>query len=179
LLKNKLGSIGKGLCNVELKVMDETGLEIKPGEIGEIIARGPNIMKGYWMDPDATEEVLKGGWLYTGDNATVDEEGYIYIKGRKTDMIKHMGHRISPVEIENVINSCSFVKESAVVECAVDGAQVIKAFIVLEKECSIEVIRKFVNSKVPIYMRPHVFEVIDQLPRTESGKIKRSAVRST
>lgn len=179
LLKDKLGSIGKGLCNVELKVVDETGWEIKPGDIGEIIARGPNIMKGYWMDPDATEEVIKGGWLYTGDNATVDEEGYIYIKGRKTDMIKHMGHRISPVEIENVINSCHFVKESAVVECAVDGAQVIKAFIVLEKECSIEVIRKFVNSKVPIYMRPHVFEVIDQLPRTESGKIKRSAVRST
>lgn len=177
LLPGKLGSIGKGLCNVELKVVDEAGRNIKPGELGEIIAHGPNIMKGYWEEPVATEEVLKEGWLYTGDIATVDEDGYIYIKGRKTDMIKHMGHRISPVEIENVINSCSYVKESAVIESILDGVPVIKAFIILEKEYEIEEIKKIVYSKLPIYMRPHVFEVTDHLPRTDSGKIKRSTLR--
>jgi acyl-coenzyme A synthetase/AMP-(fatty) acid ligase len=174
-----LGSIGKGLCNVELKVVDEAGSDIKPGGLGEIIAHGPNIMKGYWGDPAATEEVLRDGWLHTGDNATVDEDGYIYIKGRNTDMIKHMGHRISPVEIENVINSCSYIKESAVIESILDGAPVIKAFIVMEKECSMEEIKKIVCSKLPLYMRPYVFEITDQLPRTDSGKIRRSTLRRT
>ena len=177
LLHSKLGSIGKGLCNVELRVVDEAGSDIKPGELGEIIAHGPNIMKGYWEDPTATEEVLRDGWLYTGDNATVDEDRFIYIKGRKTDMIKFMGHRISPVEIENVINSCSYIKESAVIESTLDGVPVIKAFIVMEKECSMEEIKKFVYSKLPIYMRPHVFDIADQLPRTDSGKIRRGILR--
>ena len=177
LLPGKTDSIGKGLSNVELKVVDESGVDIKPGEVGEIIARGPNIMKCYWEDSEATEEVLKGGWLYTGDNATVDEDGYIYIKGRKTDMLKHMGHRISPAEIENVINSSSYIKESAVIESTLDAVPVIKAFIVLEKERSMDEIKKYVYSKLPVYMRPQVFEIIRQLPRTDTGKIRRSALR--
>lgn len=176
-LKDKLGSIGKGLSNVILKVVNEWGCLVKPGEIGEVAAYGPNIMKGYWGDPQATEEVLKDGWLYTGDYATVDEDGFIYIKGRKTDMIKYMGHRISPVEIESIINGFEYVKESAVVEGEVDGMHVIKAFIVYEKECAMEEIRRFVHSKLPAYMRPHVFVAIEQLPRTESGKLKRSGLR--
>ena len=178
LLHEKTGSVGKGLCNVMLKVVDESGNAVKPGEVGEIIAYGPNIMKGYWEDPAATEEVLRDDWLYTGDYATVDEDGYIYIKGRRSDIIKFMGHRISPVEIENVINSCSHVKESAVVEGTLDMMPVIKAFIVLEKECALEEIRKYVNTKLPMYMRPQIFEVVEQLPRTDSGKIRRSVLRS-
>lgn len=177
LLPEKIGSIGKGLSNVELKVVDETGMDIRPGEIGEIIARGPNIMKCYWEDPEATKEVLKGGWLYTGDKATVDEEGYIYVKGRKTDMIKYMGHRISPLEIENVINSFSYVKESAVVESTKDDVPIIKAFVVMEKDCPSEDIRRYVYSKLPVFMRPQVFEIVARLPRTDTGKIMRSALR--
>lgn len=177
LLPAKIGSIGKGLCNVELKVVDESGIDIRPGEIGEIIARGPSIMKYYWEDPEATKEVLEDGWLHTGDNAAVDEDGYIYIKGRKTDMLKHMGHRIGPVEIESVINSFSNIKESAVIESTLDAVPVIKAFIVLERECSVEEIKKYVYSKLPVYMRPQVFEIVGQLPRTDTGKIRRSALR--
>ena len=177
LLQSKLGSIGKGLCNVELKVVNGEGEEIMPGELGEIIARGPNIMKGYWNDPAATEEVIKRGWLHTGDAATVDEDGYIFIKGRRTDMIKHMGHRISPLEIEYVINNCSYIKESAVVESILDGMTVIRAYIVLDKACPLEEIQRFVYPRLPVYMRPQVFEVIDQLPRTETGKIKRSGLK--
>jgi len=88
-----------------------------------------------------------------------------------------MGHRISPAEIENVINSCSYIKESAVVESSLNGISVIKAFIVLEKECPVEEIKKFVYSKLPVYMRPVDFIVIDKLPRTDSGKIMRSTLR--
>ena len=176
-LRDKLGSIGKGLGNVILKVVNESGCLVKPGETGEVTAFGPNIMKGYWDDPQATAEVLKDGWLYTGDYATVDEDGFIYIRGRKTDMIKHMGHRISPVEIENVINGFENVKESAVVEDTVDGVPVIKAYFVNEKECTLEEIKRYVCSRLPAYMRPHVFEAIGQLPRTESGKLKRSDLR--
>ncbi len=177
MLQSKLGSIGKGLSNVELKVVNGEGVEIMPGELGEIIARGPNIMKGYWDDPAATEDVIRRGWLYTGDVATVDEDGYIFIKGRRTDMIKHMGHRISPLEIENVINNCSYIKESAVVESILDGVTVIKAYITLNKTCTIEEIQRIVYPGLPLYMRPQVFEVIDQLPRTETGKIRRSGLR--
>lgn len=177
LLTEKLGSIGKGLSNVELKVVDESGMDIGSGEIGEIIARGPNIMKCYWEDPEATREVLKDGWLYTGDKATVDAEGYIYVKGRKTDMIKHMGHRISPLEIESIINSFSYVKESAVVESTKDDVPIIKAFVVLDKDCPSEEIRRYVYSKLPVFMRPQIFEIVVRLPRTDTGKIMRSALR--
>jgi long-chain acyl-CoA synthetase len=178
LLPGKIGSIGRGLCNVRLEVVNESGNIISPGEIGEIIAQGPNVMKGYWNDPRSTEEVLSNGWLHTGDNATIDDDGYIYIKGRKTDIIKYMGHRISPVEIENVINTCELVKESAVVESILDTAVVIKAFIVPEKNCTLEEVKKYISPRLPVYMRPQVLEVIGRLPRTDSGKIKRSVLRS-
>lgn len=177
LIIEKKGSIGKGLCNVELKVVDEGGKTVKPGEMGEIIAQGPNIMNGYWKDPDSTREVLRNGWLHTGDYATVDNEGYIYITGRKSDIIKHMGHRISPVEIENVINSCEYIKESAVVEGTLEALHVIKAFVVLDGEHPLDQVRKYVHSKLPLYMRPKIFEAVTELPRTESGKIRRSALR--
>jgi acyl-coenzyme A synthetase/AMP-(fatty) acid ligase len=177
MLASKLGSIGKGLRNVELKVVNDQGIAVRPGEQGEIIARGPNVMKGYWRDLQATEDVLRDGWLFTGDTATVDEDGYIYIKGRKSDIIKHMGHRISPAEIEQVINSCGYIKECAVVECVVDRIPVIKAFIVPNKECRIDDVKRVTYAQLPVYMRPHVYRVIDQLPKTESGKIQRSVLR--
>jgi acyl-coenzyme A synthetase/AMP-(fatty) acid ligase len=177
LLPAKIGSVGKGLCNTELRVINESGADVRPGEIGEIIARGPSIMKCYWDDPDATDEVLRDGWLYTGDNASVDEDGFIYIKGRKTDMIKCMGHRISPAEIENVINGIDSVKECAVVESALGSLGVIKAFIVTEKEYSLDEIKKYVCSKLPSFMCPQVFEIVSTLPKTDTGKIRRSALR--
>lgn len=178
MLPGKAGSVGKGLSNVKLRIVDGSGADIGPGEVGEIIAGGPNVMKCYWDDPIATHEVLRGGWLYTGDNATVDEDGYIYIKGRKTDMLKHMGHRISPVEIESVLNSYGGIKESAVIESKLAAVPVIKAFIVIDRECSTEEIRKFAYTKLPAYMRPQIFEIVSQLPRTDTGKIMRNSLRS-
>jgi len=117
-LKEKLGSIGKGIPGVELKVVNGQGNPVKPGEDGEIIAKGENIMTGYYKDESITKQTIKNGWLHTGDIATVDEDGYIYIQSRQKEIIKVRGIRISPKEIEEVIVTypgvidCSIVAES-------------------------------------------------------------------
>lgn len=179
LLHIKKGSIGKGLINVKLKVVNKAGDEVEPGEIGEILARGPSIMRGYWEDSAATEQVIRDGWLHTGDNATVDEDGYIYIRGRMTDMIKFMGHRISPLEVENVINSSPFVKESAVVESVQNGIPCIKAVLILQEGKSLtDAVKQSINMALPSYMRPQIYESVNVLPRTDNGKIKRSELRN-
>jgi long-chain acyl-CoA synthetase len=178
LLHVKKGSVGKGLINVELKVVNEEGQKVKPGEVGEILARGPSIMKGYWADSDATNKVIRDGWLHTGDIATVDQDGYIYIRGRMNDMIKFMGHRISPLEIENVINSCPFIKESAVIESRQNGISCIKAVLILEEgKCLTDAVKQSINMALPTYMRPQIYEVAKALPRTDNGKIKRGELR--
>ena len=113
-LKDKLGSIGKGIPGVELKVVNENGDPVKPGEDGEIIARGDNIMKGYYKDEETTKKTIRNGWLHTGDIATVDKDGYIYIRSRKKEIIKVRGIRISPKEIEEVI-----VAYPGVIDCTI------------------------------------------------------------
>jgi acyl-CoA synthetase (AMP-forming)/AMP-acid ligase II len=113
-LKRKIGSIGKGIPGVTLKVVNEDGNMIKPGETGEIIAQGENIMPGYYKDDEATSQALKDGWLHTGDMATIDSEGYIFIQSRKKEIIKVRGIRISPKEIEEVI-----VAYPGVIDCTI------------------------------------------------------------
>lgn len=113
-LKDKLSSIGKGIPGVELKVVNEMGNQVKPGEDGEIIAKGDNIMIGYYKDEATTKQTIKNGWLHTGDIATVDEDGYIYIQSRQKEIIKVRGIRISPKEIEEVI-----VTFPGVIDCTI------------------------------------------------------------
>jgi long-chain acyl-CoA synthetase len=115
-LKRKLGSIGKGIPGVILNVVNDNGEIVKPGETGEIVAKGGNIMPGYFMDEEATNHALKDGWLHTGDIATVDEEGYIFIQSRKKEIIKVRGIRISPKEIEEVI-----VTYPGVIDCTIQA----------------------------------------------------------
>ncbi len=118
LVRSKLGSLGKGIPGVELKVVDEQGLPVKHSETGEIIARGDNIMAGYFKDTETTADTLRNGWLYTGDMATVDDEGYIFMQSRAKEIIKVRGVRISPKEIESVI-----VDYPGVIDCTITAEQ--------------------------------------------------------
>lgn len=180
LIFKKAGSIGKGIPGVTLKVVTDDGMEAPPGEIGEIIAFGENIMMGYWNNETDTQSVVRDGWLYTGDLAATDEDGYIYVKGRKDDIIKYLGHRISPVEIEAAINSCEQVLESAVIGIEINDEMQIKAFVVLRNsQASLQEIHAHVRKFLPAFKRPHLIEFVNELPRAATGKIKRSELRKT
>lgn len=178
MIFEKAGSIGKGMPGVTLRVVNDEGRNVVPNEIGEIIAYGDNIMKGYWNNEEDTNAVIREGWLYTGDLATVDEDGYIYIKGRKDDIIKYLGHRISPVEIEAVINACEYVLESAVVSVESNKGKQIKAYIVPKDNVfDMNEINAHIKKLLPPFKRPQIIEFINELPRTINGKIKRNELR--
>jgi long-chain acyl-CoA synthetase len=174
-LQDKLGSIGKGIPGVELKVVNQSGIPIKPGEIGEIIASGENIMHGYLNDPDLTAETIRSGWLYTGDLATVDEEGFIFIKARQKEIIKVGGKRISPKEIEEVI-----VSIPEVIDCTIFSVEdqllgeAIKAKITIDKanqeKVTAEYIKHHCTEKLSPYKIPQIIEVIDSINMSSTGK---------
>jgi acyl-CoA synthetase (AMP-forming)/AMP-acid ligase II len=177
LIFKKPNCIGQAIPGVTLRVISD-GRDVSPGEIGEVIARGANIMQGYWHDVEETKKVLKDEWLHTGDLATVDEEGYIYIKGREKDMIKISGHRISPLEIEAAINSYQEVMESAVIEAEEAHVAIIKAYIVPKSGGIIQdLLDEHLRKILPPLKIPREIEITDKIPRTSSGKIQRSILR--
>jgi len=173
----KKGSIGKGIPGVELRVVDENGKKVKTGETGEIIARGSNIMLGYYNNEDNIENIFKDDWLFTGDMGTIDNDGYIYLISRKKEIIKVGGKRVSPKEIEAVI-----LQVPEVIDCIVLGiedeltGEAIKAKIVIKKsedETSIlEIIKRKCNAKLAIYKIPKVFEFSTHFSINQTGKIK-------
>ncbi|MDL1957966.1 MAG: acyl--CoA ligase [Deltaproteobacteria bacterium] len=178
---DKLDSIGKAIPGVELRVVDEKGHQVSPGQIGEIIARGENIMQGYWGQPEETAKVLRNGWLYTGDLARVDEEGLIYIESRKSDIIKSGAHRISPKEIEEVMAAWPGVHEVAVTGCPdpILG-EAIWAFVVPEGNQILEhkAIIRHCHNNLASFKVPHELVELTELPKTTSGKIKKTFLRN-
>ncbi len=180
LLFEKEGSVGKAIPGVELRVVKKNGDEVAPGETGEIVARGGNIMLGYWGQPEETAKVLKDGWLYTGDLATVDEEGFIYIKSRKSELIKSGAHRISPKEIEEVISEFDNVAEVAVVGLPdrILGER-IAAFVVSQNGHRINEkgLLRHCRKNLASFKVPHRIILVDALPKTSSGKIKKFLLR--
>jgi acyl-CoA synthetase (AMP-forming)/AMP-acid ligase II len=177
-LDRKPGSIGRGIPGVKLRVIYEDGRPADPGEVGEIVARGDNIMAGYWENPEATSEVLRDGWLHTGDLARVDEEGYIYIVGRKSSMIKSGAYRLNPQEIEETI-----LEIDGVAEVAVAGipdpilGEAAAAFIVPSGSANGELderIWEHCRRCLPRHKMIHALKIVDSLPKTSSGKIKRA-----
>jgi len=179
-LEAKLGSIGKAIPNVELRVLNRKGEEVKVGEVGEIVARGANIMKGYWNSPEETRNVLDGDGLHTGDLARVDEDGFLYIVGREKDMIKSGSHRVSAKEIEDLL-----LEEPSVLECAVIGVEdemmgeVIKAFVVPvnRKQVQEDDLVRFCKKRLPPYKVPRVVEITRALPKNEAGKIMKGLLK--
>ena len=181
-LRTRPGSIGKPVPGVEIKVVQEHGRMAPAGEEGEIVARGKNIMAGYWNDPEETSKVLKDGWLYTGDLGTMDQEGYLTIVGRRSDMIKRGAHRISPKEIEEVIHEMDPVHEASVVGVydAILG-ETIRAVVVLKDGgvLDAQAVQRHCQAKLAHFKIPEEVLFVDALPRTTSGKIMRAALKDS
>jgi long-chain acyl-CoA synthetase len=182
LLKTKLGSVGQGIPGVGLEVINSTGLKVKPGEIGEIIASGDNISPGYLNDPDASAEKFLNGALHTGDLATVDEDGFIYIVDRKSDFIKSFGHRVSSQEVEAIILQINDVVNAAAIGEPDDiQGEAIIVYITLRKGARLT--EKDVKSHCRQRMAPHMVPkhvvILDHLPMNAHGKIIKSALRES
>jgi long-chain acyl-CoA synthetase len=180
-LPPKYGSIGKCLlkCNT-IKVFDEKGQELPRGQQGEIVIKGPTLMKGYWNLPEETAKAIKGGWLHTGDLGYVDEDGYFYITGRKKDIIIRGGENVSPVEVEEVL-----LRHPSVAEAGVIGipdpiyGEEIKAFVVMKpgKHVSEEELITFCKDYLPTFKSPKKVQFMGSLPKNILGKILRVELR--
>lgn len=179
-LFRKAGSVGKAIPGVTLRVVDAEGRPVNVGEVGEIVASGDNIMAGYWGAPELTAGVLKHGSLWTGDLARVDEDGYLYIVGRKSDMIKSGAHRISPREIEDVLLEYPAVHEAAVVGVRDEVlGESIKACVVVKDgvPCVHQELLAHCHQHLPSYKVPHQVEFLIELPRTANGKVRVADLR--
>ncbi|MEB3102614.1 fatty acid--CoA ligase family protein [Ferviditalea candida] len=175
----KPGSIGKSILNVDNKVVNELGEELPPGEIGELIVRGPNVMKGYYNMPGNTAAAIRNGWLHTGDLAKMDEEGYFYIVDRKKDLIIVGGYNVYPREIEEVLYNHPGVIEAAVVGIPdSDYGEAVACFIVAKNQALTEAgIKSYCGAHLAKYKLPKIIHFIDELPKNSSGKILRRALR--
>ena len=172
----KKGSIGMPFPSVDAKVVDEEGKELPPGEVGELAVKGPNVMKGYWNRPEETQKTLKDGWLFTGDLAKMDEDGYFYIVDRKKDMIIAGGYNIYPREVEEVLYQHEAVQEAAVVGVPDPyRGETVAAFLVLKPEYQGKVsekdIERFCRQNLAAYKVPRIIQFRESLPKSSVGKI--------
>jgi acyl-CoA synthetase (AMP-forming)/AMP-acid ligase II len=180
-LKRLTSSIGKPLPDVEVKIVDEEGNTLPPLEVGEILARGPRIMTGYWRDEQKTQQVITpDGWLRTGDIGWMDEEGYIYLAGRADDMIIRGGENISPEEVEDVLHSHPKVEEASVIGVPdPEWGKEPRAIVVLKKgeAATPEEIIEYCRSRLAGFKRPRSVVFIEALPRNPMGKVLRKKLR--
>jgi acyl-CoA synthetase (AMP-forming)/AMP-acid ligase II len=178
---HRLSGIGHEIAEVDVRIFDDQDREVPAGTVGEIVARGRQIMKGYWGNPVATEETLRGGWLHTGDLAFMDEDGFLYLQGRKKDMIIRGGENIYPVEIEAVLENHPQVAEVAVI--GVPDAywgEIVKAVIVLKpgEKATEEEIIDYCKHHMASYKKPALMEFRTSLPRNAMQKVLKTVLRS-
>ncbi|MBL7075210.1 long-chain fatty acid--CoA ligase [candidate division KSB1 bacterium] len=176
----KPGSVGFPIPGEEMKIVDQSGQKLPPGEVGEIIVQGENVMKGYLGRQEATEEVLRGGWFHTGDLGRKDEEGYFYVVGRKHELIIKSGFNVYPREIEDLLLLHPRVAEAAVIGIPdPEKGEDIKAFIVSKKGESItpEEIIDYCREKMDPYKCPREVEFVPTLPRNSSGRLLKSKLK--
>ena len=175
IYEKKKGSMGKGIPGVELKVVNSVGENVKPGETGEVIAKGDNIMIGYYSDEEATRNTIRDGWLYTGDLGEVDEDGFIYLTARKNEIIKVRGKRISPKEVEAVI-----LQIPEIVDCSIEGiedkieGETLKATIVIKEEDRDTITGDYIKKHCSRFLAPHkvpyIFEFRQNITISPTGK---------
>ncbi|HET7574393.1 MAG TPA: long-chain fatty acid--CoA ligase [Solirubrobacterales bacterium] len=177
----KPGSIGTPLEEVEMRVVDEDDEEVAQGEVGEIVIRGHNVMKGYWQRPDATAEAMRGGWFHSGDMARVDEDGYFFIVDRKKDLIIRGGYNVYPREVEEVLYEHPKVREAAVIGVPHDQwGEEIGAAVVLHdgEKIAPEEISAYVKERIAAYKYPRIVWFMDDLPKGPTGKILKREIEA-
>lgn len=180
------GSVGQAIPNCEVFLLDEQGREVPPGEVGELVIRGSNVMRGYWNAPELTERAYRSGripgerWLYSGDYFRRDDEGYLYFLGRKDDMIKCKGERVSPKEVENVLCEMEGVAEAAVIGTLDEIlGQAILAFLVRGNGSFVTArdVLRHCSERLENFMIPKHVEFLDEMPKSPHGKIDKGALK--
>ena len=175
----RLSSIGKPLDDVEVMIVNDEGQPVATGEVGEIVARGTRMMKGYWQQQDATVDTIKGGWVYTGDLAYQDEDEYIYLSGRARDFIKRGGEMISPEEVEQVLMSHPQVDEAAIIGIPdLEWGEEVRALVVRRSDAVDESdLMDHCSQHLASFKRPRSVVFVDQLPRNVMGKVMKRDLR--
>lgn len=172
--EHRAGTVGKPLPGIKAKIVDAEDSEVPVGQVGELIVKGGNIMKGYWHMPKATDDVLKNGWLFTGDFARMDSDGFISIVDRKKDLIIAKGMNVYPREIEDIVKEIPEVEAVAVIGVAVDGKdEIILAYVKITEGSTItaNTIKKYLKPKIANFKMPKNVYIIDELPLTATGKV--------
>ena len=175
---HKVGAIGIPGYGWKCKIVDENGEKVKQGDVGELCVKGPGVMTCYYRNPEATAEVLKDGWLYTGDMAMQDEDGFIYLVDRKKDVIVSGGENLYPVQIENFLRMNPKIKDAAVIGLPDERLGEIAGAIIELKEdvtCTEEEINEFCQA-LPRYKRPRKV-IFAEVPRNATGKIEKPKLR--
>jgi len=179
-LPSRINAIGKPIPNVELKIFTEDGLETRCEEEGEIVARGSNIMKGYWNDDEGTKKVLKDGWYYTGDLGVKDKDGFFYVTGRRRDMIKIGIYKVSAIEIEEVLARYPGIQETAVIGVpdSILG-EAARAVVVGEMNAKLDPkdMIRFCSEVLPTYKVPKDIVFTETLPKNGAGKILKNKLK--
>ena len=176
----RLTSIGKPLSDVEVRIVDEGGDDVLLGEVGEIVASGSRLMKGYWGQQDATQETMRAGWLYTGDLAYMDADGYIFLAGRAKDFIKRGGEMVSPEEVEQVLQSHPAVDEAAVIGVQdVHWGERVRAVVVPKSSAhsTAEELIEYCRDRLASFKRPESVVFVEELPRNPMGKVLKRVLR--
>lgn len=175
----RLGSIGRPLDGVDVRIVDECGNEVSQGDVGEIVARGPRIMKGYWGDTEYTEAIIRDGWLHTGDLAYQDKGGYIFLSGRAKDFIKRGGEMVSPEEVEQVLASHPVVDEAAVIGVPdLQWGEQVRAIVVRSYgSVSEEELMEYCHQRLASFKKPESVVFVKELPRNPLGKVLKRELR--
>ena len=177
----RAGSTGKAFFHTEVRVVDESGKPIAAGETGEVHVSAPHLMRGYWNRPDATAETIVDGWLHTGDVATVDEDGFVYIQDRIKDMIISGGENVYPAEIENVIAGMPGVTEVAVIGVPSEkwGESPLAVVVKNDESLTAQQVLDHCQGKLAAFKQPKLVEFTDVIPRNPTGKVLKRILRET
>jgi len=176
----KMESVGRPMISVRIKIVDERGREVPIGECGEILCRGPNVMRGYYNNATATAEALKDGWLRTGDTGKIDEHGYLYLTGRKKEMIIRGGEKIHPADIERVLHAHPGIAEAAVIGVPDDyWGERVAAFVVVRDGVTLsgEEVMRHCRQHLAGYKNPSSVIFVERLPKNAAGKIIKSLLK--